>query len=278
MHQETIQRIEGGRRTRGDAPDRKPLVSIITVVFNGGEAFAPTMDSVLFQSYIDYEWIVVDGGSTDGTVQQIVSREDKIDYWLSEPDRGIYDAMNKALTLARGTWVYFLNSGDTFVNPYILAQVAAVLTETAAEIVVGYVRVVSAGILKGRFPLDFVDTKTARKLFRNRFCHQALFVRHQSYSAVGGFDLTFPTFADFQACYKIVRKAGGFERCNIEIANFDLGGVSSDYRRSAELYMERESLFEGCGEGKTRLSYLAGLLRAHAYRYKRSIQEKRPWI
>jgi putative colanic acid biosynthesis glycosyltransferase len=90
----------------------KPLISIVTVVYNGEEFLEDTIKSVIEQSYESIEYIIIDGGSTDGTVDIIKKYEDKIDYWVSEPDSGIYDAMNKGAKLASGDFIYFLNAGD----------------------------------------------------------------------------------------------------------------------------------------------------------------------
>lgn len=106
----------GGLRKAGllkvDGP--RPLITIITVVYNGGAVLESTILSVLRQSYDNIEYIVVDGGSADNTLQIIKQYEHAIDYWLSEPDRGIYDAMNKAIAAARGDWLNFMNAGDAF--------------------------------------------------------------------------------------------------------------------------------------------------------------------
>jgi Glycosyl transferase family 2 len=111
--------IEGGLRTKGvrkiNTIDR-PLVSIITVVFNGEQKLEQTIQSVIGQSYENIEYIIIDGGSTDRTKEIIQKYEHRIDYWKSEPDLGIYDAMNKAIDLATGQWLNFMNCGDLFYN------------------------------------------------------------------------------------------------------------------------------------------------------------------
>lgn len=89
-----------------------PKISIITIVYNDRVNFTKTLRSVQNLTYTDYEYIVWDGGSTDGTIEVIKAHENIIDFWISEPDDGIYDAMNQAVRKARGSWVYFLNAGD----------------------------------------------------------------------------------------------------------------------------------------------------------------------
>lgn len=89
-------------------------VSVITVVFNGVDIIENTIKSVINQTYDNLEYIIIDGGSTDGTVDIIKKYEDKISFWTSEPDKGIYDAMNKSIDRLSGLWVNFMNAGDYF--------------------------------------------------------------------------------------------------------------------------------------------------------------------
>jgi len=107
--------VEGGLRTQGHfkkSYNDKPLVSIITVVFNSEKYLENTILSVISQAYDNVEYIIIDGGSTDGTIDIIKKYEDKLDYWISESDDGIYDAMNKGIDLVTGEWVNFVNSSD----------------------------------------------------------------------------------------------------------------------------------------------------------------------
>jgi glycosyltransferase involved in cell wall biosynthesis len=105
-------RLEGGRRLREGARPSPPLASIITVVFRAQHELPPLLESIRPHLGEDAEWIVIDGGSDDGTVAFLAEHDDIIDYWLSEPDRGIYDAMNKGIAAATGHYVLHLNAGD----------------------------------------------------------------------------------------------------------------------------------------------------------------------
>lgn len=99
--------------------------SIITINYNNAEGLRKTMASLFNQTYADYEFIVIDGGSNDGSVNFIQEREDRISFWCSEPDKGIYNAMNKGVFHARGEYLIFMNSGDIFHNQDALSKVAA---------------------------------------------------------------------------------------------------------------------------------------------------------
>jgi len=120
-------KIEGGARARGNLKrslPSKPLVTVITVVFNGAETLEHTIRSVNEQTYDNVEHIIIDGGSTDATLDILRKYEDSIDYWVSEKDAGIYDAMNKGIALARGDYIGMLNSDDYFAKPSALKIVA----------------------------------------------------------------------------------------------------------------------------------------------------------
>ncbi len=117
---------EGGLRTKGyfkKSYEGKPLISVITVVFNDEKYLEETILSVLTQTYDNVEYIIIDGGSTDGTLETIKRYDHAIDYWVSEKDKGIYDGMNKGIDLASGAWINFINVGDGFYNNEILKVV-----------------------------------------------------------------------------------------------------------------------------------------------------------
>lgn len=103
--------------------DSQKKVSVITVVYNNSKGLERTIQSVLAQTYDSMEFIIIDGGSKDGTVDVIKKNENRIDKWLSEPDKGIYDAMNKGVKMATGEWLCFMNSGDCFVDGMVLQRI-----------------------------------------------------------------------------------------------------------------------------------------------------------
>ena len=100
--------------------DIKPLITVITVVYNGEAYLEKTILSVINQTYESVEYIIIDGGSTDGTIDIIKKYKSKINYWINEAYNGIYDAMNKGIKLATGDWINFMNAGDLFYNLSVL--------------------------------------------------------------------------------------------------------------------------------------------------------------
>jgi glycosyltransferase involved in cell wall biosynthesis len=103
--------------------NKNPVLSIITVVYNGEKFLERTIESIISQTFFDYEYIIIDGGSTDKTLEIIKKYENKIDYWISERDNGIYDAMNKGIKIAKGKWLNFMNSSDVFYHNNTLKSI-----------------------------------------------------------------------------------------------------------------------------------------------------------
>ena len=103
----------------------KYTFSVVTVSFNCAGLIAKTIESVLRQDYASLEYIVIDGGSTDGTAEIIREYQDRLAYWCSEPDGGIYQGMNKGIQQAQGDWIIFMNAGDTFADDHVLTQIAS---------------------------------------------------------------------------------------------------------------------------------------------------------
>lgn len=112
-------------------------ISIITVTYNCKEDLRQTFESLHSQTFQDYEHIIIDGGSTDGTIELINENESKVDQWVSEKDKGIYDAMNKGIDMARGEYVQFLNAGDIFFDEHSLTLAAKEMYSSKYDIIFG---------------------------------------------------------------------------------------------------------------------------------------------
>lgn len=145
-----------------------PRISIITVSYNAVKSIESTILSVINQTYSNIEYIIIDGGSTDGTVDIIKKYADKIAYWVSEPDKGIYDAMNKSLDVASGNWILFLGSDDVLRHETIIE---AVITKFIYPDSIYYGNV----ILKSSQKIYPGIIKSAYQLCLKNFCHQAVF-------------------------------------------------------------------------------------------------------
>ena len=198
----------------------QPKISIITVERNATGALNTTLTSMTVQDYPDVEIIVIDGASTDGTVDIIGKYHERITYWSSEPDRGPYDAMNKGLAKVTGEWVIFMNAGDTFAGTDTISRVfehdltgyGVVYGDTLA----GYSR--AQVLKKAGKPEDLVKGMI--------FCHQAAFVRTNLIKEQG-FDLQYAIGADFDMMFGLLSAGCRFKHLPFPIAVVDVSGLSN---------------------------------------------------
>lgn len=220
-----------------------PKVTVVTVVRNAVDALRKTAGSVLSQSYGNIEYIVVDGASDDGTPDYVRSLGDSVDVFISEPDRGIYDAMDKGVRAASGEWVIFMNAGDTFYA-----------TDTVARVFDGRdydgVGVVYGDVAKKNTEGELVVKKAGAPHNSHRmfFCHQSAFYRRGELLKEE-FDIAHRMSADIHQVKRLYKKGVGFRQLDLAVSVFDTGGVSN-VRRSAGLrdniavVCELDSFFE----------------------------------
>ncbi len=211
--------------------------SIITVCINSKAVIRSTIESVLAQTYKDYEYIIIDGASTDGTFE-IISEYKRCNDCISaisEPDDGIYDAMNKGVTRSKGDYLFFLNAGDVFFNENVLSEVNSQIVSKRGDIYYG-------DIIKNHK----VDIQSARwSVFKlvyleRMICHQSLFA-HRSQFDNNLFDTTFSICADREwLIYCLIRGAILIHFSDIVISYYDSEGISSNYTR-----FQKESLLIG---------------------------------
>ncbi|QSW87457.1 MULTISPECIES: glycosyltransferase family 2 protein [Flavobacterium] len=211
-----------------------PLISIVTVVFNCEKTIENTILSVVNQDFENYEFIIIDGGSTDNTVAIVEKYKDKITRWISEPDKGIYDAMNKGARMAKGEWINFMNAGDEFAI-HNFDSLQEVMKDEKCGIIYGDV------IIKKEDDSLFVDV--ARPLdqinYLLNFCHQSSFVRTKLLVETP-FSLDYKISSDYDFFLKMFKKGYKFEYINESISTFALGGISTGI--SKQYLKERVSI------------------------------------
>lgn len=224
---------EGGLRTKGyfkKGSTGKPLITVITVVFNGEEHLQETILSVINQTYVNVEYIIIDGGSTDGTLDIIRKYEGTIDYWVSEKDAGIYDAMNKGIALATGEWVNFMNCGDVFYEKVSIKNIFREPGLALFDVIYGNHQVVYPSGLRRHAASGSIEN-----IYRgSQFSHQASFVntlRHKKTK----FNICEKLVADFDFFYNIQRDGAKFKKTEAVIASCRSGGVSDSNRIDALL-------------------------------------------
>ena len=216
------------------------LFSIITVSFNEAENIVRTIESVISQSYKDYEYIIVDGGSKDGTYEieeKMLSEINNINAKISsEPDTGIYNAMNKGIYRAEGDWLLFLNAGDSFVNRRVLENIAIKISKAkeCSDIYYGEV------ICKYKNLYKVIKTSEPSMLkFRMPFCHQCAVIKKELMKKYK-YDESYRIAADYNFFLSAYLDNARFESIHNPIAVFSLDGISS--RESIESEIEYLSI------------------------------------
>ena len=191
--------------------------SIITINYNNKDGLKKTIESVINQSYRDFEYIIIDGGSTDGSVEIIKEYADKIDYWISEPDEGIYNAMNKGIVQAHGEYLNFMNSGDCFYNKKVLQDILPYLD---SDIVTGKI------YYEGGPHGFWKDNVTMLDFFKGSLEHQASFIRKELFSNKL-YDESFKIIADWKFFVEtLIYENASFHNLDIIVCLFDTSGIS----------------------------------------------------
>lgn len=258
----------GGLRSQGLAKRTSPelpLVSVITVVRDDLEPLKTTLRSIWEQGYGNMELVVVDGGSTDGTPDYLRSVQDRVDIWTSEPDDGIFDAMNKGVRLANGDWVIFLNAGDTFHLPVTVQRVMGKIP-VHAELVYGHTYFLGG---------DFVGTVKAwplSQLWKTMvFTHQSLFTRRE-YLLANPFDTRFRICADYNLIFNAFMDGRNFFNTNETIGCFSPGFSETSRARMAR---ERWRVVRG-RRNRPRIHFFYGklIIRRWISEWKKRLQNK----
>ena len=198
-----------------------PRVTVVTIVRNGVDTIERTIESVIAQDYPHLEFIVVDGGSTDGTLDVILRYAPSIARWSTAKDRGPYDAMNKGADQATGEWVVFMNGGDRFAGPDVITRAFAAVDAASCDVVYG------DGIITAddyRIVERAVDPLTLAD--GNGFSHQSCFVRtglQQAYR----FDLNERIAADYDLFLRLMKDGKRFRHVDVVVSEFFMGGLST---------------------------------------------------
>ena len=198
-----------------------PLVSIITIVFNGEEHIRQTIDSVLQQSYTPIEYIIIDGGSQDGTVSIIREYEEIIDFWQSEPDAGVSDAFNKGILAARGELIGLINGGDWYETDAVKRVVRVFEGNREVGVVCGALQ-----FWKGR-KREYLCHSVPHLLKREMtVTHPTCFVRAELYHRLGLFSTDYTLAMDYELLLRFQRQGVKFLSLESVLANMQHDGVS----------------------------------------------------
>lgn len=205
----------------------KPIFSIITICFNAEETIERTLQSVTHQNYPMVEYIIIDGASKDNTLNIIEKYKEKINTVVSEPDKGLYDAMNKGIRLASGNYLCFLNAGDCFHDNETLQRIVDSLPDnTLPDVIYGETALVDE---QGRF-IRMRRLSSPERLHWKSFrqgmlvCHQAFFARRE---LVEPYDLQYRFSADFDWCIRIMKKANKLHNTHLTLVDYLHEGITT---------------------------------------------------
>lgn len=209
-------------------------VSIITVNLNNVDGLKRTIDSVVNQTFDNYEYAIIDGGSTDGSLELIQKYSDKLSFWCSEPDSGIYNAMNKGIQKVSGEYVCFMNSGDCFASNTVLKEIFS--TSQTADILYGNVWRTKNGekISQRVFPNQI----TAEQMFRGGITHQAILSRRELHLE-HPYNESLKMIADWDFLVHRLVDGCTFKHVGLDVCLFDITGYSCSNRTHNDIHEQQ---------------------------------------
>lgn len=219
---------------------KTPKLTIITVNYNNINGLKKTVESVINQTWKAFEFVVIDGGSIDGSMPYIKSQKHHFDYWSSEPDTGIYNAMNKGIKVAKGEYLFFLNSGDDFINSQSLETIFYCLT--GEDVVYFNInRINEDAIYLKKLP----ETLTFKFLHEDLPPHQSTFIKKALFETVGGYDENLKIVSDWKFLILALCKFNAsYKHVDDVFTNFYEGGISSSTHSYTLIKEERSKVLE----------------------------------
>lgn len=202
--------------------DSQVLLSIITVVFNGKKSIEKTIKNIANQNYENCEYLIIDGGSNDGTKEIILKYNDLVSHFITEKDKGIYDAMNKGIELSNGEWIIFINGGDQ-INSLAFQDCMKELKASTADIIYGDVLIEKNEelISEKAMPIEIIN-------YCQPFCHQSSFVRRKLFTD-NLFNLKYKICSDYHWFLNAYIHKAKFQYINYPISIFESGGISHTF-------------------------------------------------
>lgn len=220
-------------------------ISIITVCFNAQDTIEETLINIANQSYKNFEHIVIDGASTDRTIKIINKYKDNISNFLSEPDNGIYDAMNKGIKLATGDFIFFLNANDVLYDENVLKNVAEILDKNPdAKFLFGDVNNISED-KKTSVIQSYDKVKNVFYFINGNICHQSIFYHRSLFDEFGHYSNQFKIYADWDFNIKcLVENKVEAIHLPITISNFQFGGMCTNIDNRKLFKLENDILIK----------------------------------
>ena len=206
----------------------KPLISIITVVYNSVNFLEGSIKSIALQDSKNFEHIIVDGGSTDGTLELIHRYENQIHQWISEPDKGLYDAMNKGIRMARGEYIWFINSGDKLYENQTISKIEVIVElNSMPDIVYGETVIIDENDIEiGLRRLKTPQNLSVKSLFNGLVvCHQSFIIKRNIASE---YNLKYKIAADYDWVLKALKSSKTIVNSNLILSRYLDNGFSKN--------------------------------------------------
>jgi glycosyltransferase involved in cell wall biosynthesis len=217
-----------------------PKLSIITINYNNLEGLKRTVESVVNQTWQEFEYIVIDGGSTDGSKQYIEEQSEHFDFWVSEPDKGIYNAMNKGIARASGEYLLFLNSGDHFFNDSVLQENHYKIANY--DLIYCDLEVIGK---TETFIKKYPEKLSFSYFMKDTLPHPATFIKTALFDKVGYYEESFKIVSDWKFFIESVCKFNSsYKRIDVILSTFYLDGLSSDSQNKILIYEESEKVLK----------------------------------
>lgn len=218
----------------------KPLISIITINYNNKVGLERTLKSVLNQTCLDFEYIVIDGGSSDGSKELIEQYNTKINYWISEPDKGVYNAMNKGILHAQGEYLLFLNSGDEFFESSVIQENLTLIHTT--DLIYFNINVVAEN---DNYIKKYPSKLSFSYLLNDTLPHPATFIKKSLFEKIGLYDENFKIVSDWKFfILALVKYNATYQYIDNVFSIFYFDGISSKKENLNLLLSERNKVLE----------------------------------
>jgi len=217
-----------------------PLISIITVNLNDVKGLEKTLKSVFEQTWQAFEFIVVDGASSDGSKELIERHKEKIDYWVSEADKGIYNAMNKGIEISTGQYLLFLNSGDVLSANNVLENSFEYLTGEAIIYFNVYVDENDTLNL-----IEYPDELRFSDLLYGTLCHQSVFIKKELFQHVGHYDESLKIVSDWKFfILSLFKENCTYKKVDLQLSIVNSDGISALAENKSLILAEREKVIQ----------------------------------
>lgn len=251
-------------------------ISIITINYNNAVGLEKTIQSVVNQDYLNTEYIIIDGNSTDNSKKILEKYQSKIDYFISEPDTGIYNAMNKGINISTGKYLLFLNSGDEFCHNFVLTEFSKYLMDNL-DIYYGDLIFLNQGV---RDYQKYPDKLSFNFFYKTSLPHPAAFIKKELFNELGNYNENLKIVSDWEFFMLAICKFNKtYKHVNIVVTVFDTNGISCDEKNKKLIENERllvlENLFPNFINDYKQLAFNSKLLNSNRFKMLKELESNK---